>query len=38
MRITARVQGQEGMRVTRAALEIRYNMGDALAAAPREPE
>jgi hypothetical protein len=36
--LACRVQGQEGMRVTRAALEIRYNMGDALAAAPRESE
>jgi hypothetical protein len=36
--LACRVQGQEGMRITRAALEIRYNMGDALAAAPREPE
>jgi len=34
--LACRVKGFEGMRVTRCALEIKYNMGDALAAAPRE--
>ena len=33
--LACRLPGQEGMHITRAALEIRYNMGDALAAAPR---
>jgi hypothetical protein len=30
------VQGTPGMRVTKAATEIRYNMGDALASAPKD--
>jgi hypothetical protein len=34
--LACRIKGLPGMRVTRCALEIRYNMGDALAAAPKE--
>ncbi len=30
------IKGVVGMRLTRLALEVRYNMSDALAAAPRE--
>lgn len=33
--LACRVKGFDGMRVTRAALEIRYNMAEVLAAAPR---
>lgn len=32
------IKGVVGMRLTRLALEVRYNMGDALAAARREDE
>ena len=36
--LACRVKGQNGMRVTRLAFEVKYNMGDALAAAtPDEP-
>ena len=31
--LACRVKGQEGMRITKAATEIRYNMSEALAAA-----
>jgi hypothetical protein len=34
--LACRLKGMEGMRVTKAALEIRYNMGDALANAEKE--
>ncbi len=34
--LACRIKGTEGMRITKAAAEIRYNMGDALAAAPLE--
>ena len=34
--LACRMKGLEGMRVTRCALEIKYNMSDALAAAPKE--
>jgi hypothetical protein len=34
--LACRVSGLAGMRVTKAALEIRYNMADALAAAPKD--
>jgi hypothetical protein len=34
--LACRVKGQEGMRITKAATEIRYNMSEALAAAPRD--
>ena len=34
--LACRVKGMEGMRVTKAALEIRFNMGEALAAAEKE--
>jgi len=34
--LACRIKGLEGMRITRCAVEIRYNMSDALAAAPRE--
>jgi hypothetical protein len=33
--LACRVKGQEGMAITKAAPEIRYNMSEALAAAPR---
>ena len=33
--LACRIKGQEGMCVTKAALEIRYNMSDALAAAEK---
>jgi hypothetical protein len=36
--LACRVKGVDGMRVTRCAAEIRYNMSDALAAAPRADE
>src|SRR5690349_2559240 len=36
--LACRLRGLEGMRVTKAALEIRYNMSEALAAAPRDDE
>jgi hypothetical protein len=36
--LACRLKGQEGMRITKAASEIRYNMSEALAAAPREGE
>src|SRR5262245_65913824 len=32
--LACRIKGVEGMRVTRCAAEIRYNMSEALAAAP----
>jgi hypothetical protein len=34
--LACRLKGQAGMRVTKAALEIRYNMSDALASAVKE--
>ena len=34
--LACRIKGLEGMRVTKCALEIRYNMSEALAAAPAE--
>lgn len=34
--LACRIKGLAGMRITRCAVEIRYNMSDALAAAPRE--
>jgi hypothetical protein len=34
--LACRVKGFEGMRVTKAALEIRYNMSEALRAAPAD--
>ena len=34
--LACRIKGLEGMRVTRCALEIKYNMSDALATAPKE--
>ncbi|HET7746566.1 MAG TPA: hypothetical protein VFM29_04640 [Vicinamibacteria bacterium] len=33
--LACRVKGFEGMRVTKAALEIRYNMAEVLASAPK---
>jgi len=36
--LACRIKGLEGMRVTKAAPEIRYNMSDALAAAEKAPE
>jgi hypothetical protein len=33
--LACRMKGQEGMRVTKVAAEIKYNMSEALAAAPR---
>jgi len=36
--LACRVKGLPGMRVTKAAAEIRYNMSEALAAAPRAEE
>lgn len=35
--LACRIKGQEGMRVTRLAFEVKYNMSEALAAAPAEP-
>jgi hypothetical protein len=34
--LACRLKGMEGLRITKAALEIRYNMSEALAAAPLE--
>ena len=34
--LACRLKGQAGMRVTKAALEIRYNMSEALAKAEKE--
>jgi hypothetical protein len=34
--LACRIKGQQGMRVTRLAFEVKYNMSDALAAAPAE--
>lgn len=34
--LACRMKGFEGLRVTKAALEIRYNLSEALAAAPTE--
>ena len=34
--LACRIKGLPGMHVTRCALEIKYNMSDALAAAPKE--
>jgi hypothetical protein len=36
--LACRLKGLEGMRITKAALEIRYNMSEALAAAKHEDE
>jgi hypothetical protein len=36
--LACRLKGLPGMQVTKAALEIRYNMSDALAAAPKADE
>ena len=36
--LACRLKGLEGMRVTKAALEIRYNMSEALAGAPPEDD
>jgi len=36
--LACRIKGLPGMQVTRAAAEIRYNMADALAAAPKAEE
>jgi hypothetical protein len=36
--LACRIKGQEGMRITKAALEIRYNLSEALAAAEEAPE
>lgn len=36
--LACRLRGFEGMRITRAAPEIRYNMSDALARAPHEEQ
>jgi hypothetical protein len=36
--LACRIKGLPGMRITKAALEIRYNMSESLAAAPREDE
>jgi hypothetical protein len=33
--LACRVKGQEGMRLTRLAFEIKYNLSEALAAAPK---
>jgi len=35
--LACRVKGLEGMKVTKVALEIKYNMADALAAAEKAP-
>jgi hypothetical protein len=34
--LACRIKGQEGMRVTRLAFEVKYNMSEALATAPAE--
>jgi hypothetical protein len=34
--LACRIKGQEGMTVSKVAPEIKYNMADALAAAPRQ--
>lgn len=36
--LACRLKGQPGMRVTKMALEMRYNMAEALAAAPKANE
>jgi len=36
--LACRVKGQEGMRLTKLALEMRYNMAEVLAAAPKARE
>jgi hypothetical protein len=36
--LACRIKGLEGMRVTKAAAEIRYNMSEALAKAEKAPE
>jgi hypothetical protein len=36
--LACRMRGQEGMRLTRLAPEVRYNLSAVLAAAPREDE
>lgn len=36
--LACRVRGFDGMRITRLAPEVRYNLSDALAAAPNETE
>jgi hypothetical protein len=36
--LACRVRGFDGMRITKLAPEVRYNLSDALAAAPREDE
>ena len=36
--LACRVRGFDGMRITKVAPEIRYNLSDALAAAPKEDE
>jgi hypothetical protein len=36
--LACRVKGQEGMRLIKLALEIKYNLSEALAAAPRADE
>jgi hypothetical protein len=36
--LACRVKGQAGMCVTKVAAEIKYNMSEALAAAPKEPK
>jgi hypothetical protein len=36
--LACRIKGFEGMRITKVAAEVRYNMSTALAAAPREEE
>ena len=32
--LACRIKGQEGMRITKVAFEIKYNLGEALAVAP----
>jgi len=36
--LACRLRGTEGMRLTKVASEIRYNMSEALASAPREED
>jgi len=36
--LACRLKGQVGMRVTKLAMEMRYNMSDALASAPKAKE
>ncbi len=36
--LACRLRGTEGMKLTKVASEIRYNMSEALASAPREEE